>query len=83
MEQISGWEVLALDELGAERASSWSVRELETLLHRFEEQEQLLLITSNLKPEQLRAQLGARVTSRLMGLCQFIEVDGIDFRRLD
>jgi len=82
MNEVLGRDVILIDELGGERISSWSVQELESLLSDFEEQEQLVLFTANLDLDQLNESLGARAMSRLAGLCQFLKVDGLDYRRL-
>jgi len=82
MDMLLGREIIVIDELGGERSSAWNVQELESLLSEFEEQEQLILISANLELEQLNDRLGARATSRLMGLCQLLKVEALDYRRL-
>ncbi len=80
MEEILGWEVLALDDLGMEHPSSWSMQELGRLMSDFEEQELLLLSTSSLDLEQMSARLGAEKMERLLELLSFVEVKAPDYR---
>jgi DNA replication protein DnaC len=39
-----------------------------------------MVLTSNLKPPQLREQVGARAVSRLVEACAWIEMQGEDYR---
>ncbi len=73
-------EFLVLDDIGAERPSEW-VRERLFLLinHRYREQLPTCF-TSNAGPKDLAAQLGERISSRVVESCEFVLMDGPDHR---
>jgi len=39
-----------------------------------------LVITMNLKPQQLERQIGPANVSRLLGMADFVEMEGLDYR---
>jgi DNA replication protein DnaC len=57
--------VLVLDDLGTERVTDWAQEQLHTLVDGWYEAGRPLMVTTNLDLEQLAAQLGDRIASRL------------------
>lgn len=78
--------VLALDDLGAETVTPFSVETLTSLLDARYAAGLPTVVTSNLSLGELHrlwgGNSGARVASRIAGMCERIEVAGEDGRRL-
>lgn len=73
--------LLVVDDLGAAKNSEW-VEEVNYRLinHRYE-RSMPTIITSNLAPRMLSAELGERVASRLVEMCDRVVLGGPDRRR--
>lgn len=72
--------VLLLDDLGAAHTTSWNADAVYRVIdHRWAEMLPTI-VTSNFDPGTLSAQLSERLTSRLFGMCQTVELDGRDRR---
>ena len=88
-------ELLVWDDLGAGRPTEWVAETIRTILnHRYTRGKQIVLTTNlplkpagsgypeNLGREQnLAERIGAPLYSRIMEMCQVVEMDGRDFRR--
>jgi DNA replication protein DnaC len=76
--------VLIIDDLGIEKDTEFAVSTIsEIVSHRLKADRNGLVVTSNLSLDALAAKLGdERLTSRLAGMCQVIEIRGAD-RRLE
>ena len=73
-------EVLALDDLGAERATGWAQERLfEILNHRYNERRRTIL-TTNLGPAELEDHLGERILARINGMGWMYEILGPNLR---
>lgn len=73
-------DLLILDDVGTEKGSEWVRERLFVLVnHRYREQLPTIY-TSNIGPRDLSGQLGERVASRLVETCEFVLVDGPDYR---
>jgi DNA replication protein DnaC len=79
--------VLALDDLGAERATDFAREELATLVERRTQRHLPLIVTSNYDPDELAARLGhddrtvgERIVSRLVQDAHQLRLDGADRR---
>ncbi len=77
-------DLLALDDLGAERSTPWSVGELTDLVDERVARGLPTVVTSNYRLGELRdiwgGVDGARLASRLAGACDIVEVSGPDRR---
>jgi DNA replication protein DnaC len=80
-DKYSKWTVLFLDDLGAEKASDWSIATLYLLINRRYENELRTVISSNLSLDELADRLDDRISSRIAGMCEVIEMTGKDRRR--
>lgn len=72
--------LLALDDLGCERATDWTVEKLYLLINHRYEHMRSTIFTSNLTGKQLAAQLGDRIPSRLEQMCQVVDLGQHDHR---
>lgn len=82
-------DVLVLDDLGAEKTSEWVEETLNLIVNSRYNERRLTLFTSNYddKPDQtdpdsLLCRIGFRMRSRLHEMCEFLDLDGADYREL-
>src|ERR687898_307572 len=72
-----------IDDLGAERASDWVRERIFVIVnHRYRE-ELPTIFTSNVGPKDLAAQLGERTASRIISMCDWISLEGEDYREAE
>jgi DNA replication protein DnaC len=74
-------EVMLLDELGAVKATEFTVEMLTLILNHRYSADKTTIATTNFAPSELRERIGDRAYSRLSEMCRFVQVDGDDFRR--
>jgi DNA replication protein DnaC len=80
MRALKTVEVLALDDLGAERATGWAQERLfEVLNHRYNERRRTIL-TTNLGPVEMADHLGDRIVSRIDGMGWIYAIEGPNLR---
>jgi DNA replication protein DnaC len=84
-------DLLVLDDLGAERATEWVEEMLHFIVNTRYNERRATIFTSNYPKEApadakyaetLIERIGFRLYSRLQEMCDFIELDGEDFREL-
>jgi DNA replication protein DnaC len=82
-------DVLVLDDLGAEKTSEWVEETLNLIVNHRYNQKRLSLFTSNFEdtpdhtdPDALLCRIGVRMRSRLHEMCEFLDLDGADYREL-
>jgi DNA replication protein DnaC len=82
-------DLLVLDDLGAEKTSEWVHETLNLIVNTRYNEQRLTIFTSNYPdipddtdPNALLFRIGARMRSRLHEMCEFIEMDGADYREL-
>jgi len=86
---VMGAQILVLDDLGAEKTSEWVEETLNLIVnHRYSEK-LLTVFTSNFEavpdrtdPDALLCRIGFRLYSRLHEMCEFVELNGADYREL-
>jgi len=72
--------VLILDDLGSEQVSSWSKKILSMIVNdRYESGQRHLIITSNLKLEEIEGLYSPRISSRIAGMCKTLRITGRDY----
>ena len=85
-------QILVLDDLGAEKTSEWVEETLNLIVNTRYNQRRPTIFTTNY-PLQLPAgapkhaetlieRIGFRMHSRLHEMCEFLELDGVDYREL-
>lgn len=76
VEQLVDARVLVIDDLGAERPTEWVRERLYEIVNARYESVRPIIVTTNLDPAQLEKQLGARITGRLMEVCEVVHLAG-------
>jgi DNA replication protein DnaC len=83
MSTVKNADLLLLDDLGAERANEWVRERIFVIVnHRYRE-ELPTIFTSNIGPRDLAAQLGERTASRIIAMCDWISLEGEDYREAE
>jgi DNA replication protein DnaC len=82
-------DLLVLDDLGAEKTSEWVDETMNLIVNTRYNERRVTLFTSNYPdipddtdPSALLFRIGARMRSRLHEMCDFVELDGADYREL-
>jgi DNA replication protein DnaC len=82
-------ELLVLDDLGAEKTSEWVEETLNLIVNTRYSERRLTVFTSNYDissdqtdPDSLQVRVGFRMYSRLHEMCEFVHLDGADYREL-
>jgi DNA replication protein DnaC len=83
-------DLLVLDDLGAEKTSEWVQETLGLVVNTRYNARRATIITSNLRDpidntdmNSFMVQLGGRSRSRLLEMCEWVEVQGADIRDVD
>lgn len=80
MDAVKNADFLVLDDLGAEKPTDWVRERIFVLVnHRYREQLPTVF-TSNTGPKDLADQLGERTASRIIAMCDWIALEGEDYR---
>src|SRR5471032_2584220 len=82
-------DLLVLDDLGAEKTSEWVEETMNLIVNTRYTERRLTIFTSNYvdvpddtDPNSLLFRSGFRMRSRLHEMCDFVEMDGADYREL-
>ena len=82
-------DMLVLDDLGAEKTSEWVEETLNLIVNARYSARRTTIFTSNYEdkpdttdPDSLLFRIGYRMRSRLHEMCEFIDLDGADYREL-
>jgi len=78
--QVTNRPHIFLDDVGAEKQTEWSQEMLYMIVNRAYEQCHALFIVTNLTIEEFTEKYGERITSRLVEMCEVIELTGEDRR---
>ncbi|MDP2182038.1 MAG: ATP-binding protein [Actinomycetota bacterium] len=73
-------DLLAVDDVGAEKPSEWVVEQLFQVVNRAYEDDVQLIVTSNLSLTRLQDRIGERIVSRFAEMCDLREMNGADRR---
>jgi DNA replication protein DnaC len=83
-------DILVLDDLGTEKTSEWVQETLGLLINSRYNTRRPTILTSNLydpldsaDPNSFMFQIGARTRSRLLEMCEWVEIQGPDIRDID
>jgi DNA replication protein DnaC len=80
MDAVQNADFLVLDDLGSERVTEWVRERIFVIVnHRYREQLPTVF-TSNVGPKDLAEQLGERTASRIIAMCEWIALEGDDYR---
>lgn len=72
--------ILILDDIGVESATDWVQETLYGIVNKRYEEKQVTIFTSNLKIGQLAEKVGDRIASRIVEMCDVIQLEGTDKR---
>ncbi len=82
-------DLLVLDDLGAEKTSEWVDETMNLIVNTRYNERRLTIFTSNYldipddtDPNSLLYRIGFRMRSRLHEMCEFVQLDGADYREL-
>ena len=83
-------QLLVLDDLGAERPTDWVEETMNLVVNTRYNQRRVTIFTSNYPLEapagshvdELKERVGFRLFSRLHEMCEFLPLDGVDYREL-
>jgi DNA replication protein DnaC len=81
-------ELLVLDDIGAEKKSSWVEETLGLVVNTRYSERRVTVFTTNLgdsentEPNSVALQLGLRIRSRLKEMCDWVRIDGPDTREV-
>jgi DNA replication protein DnaC len=82
-ERLTGVDLLHLDDLGAENRTEWVIEQLYALVNERYEAGRSLIVTTNKNHAELEEQIGSRVVSRLVEMCDVVPIFGHDRRWTD
>lgn len=80
LDRLAAVDLLHIDDVGAERTSDWVLEQLYSIINTRYEDERSVMITTNLMPDKLTDEIGARTVSRLEEMCEMLPVTGPDQR---
>jgi DNA replication protein DnaC len=69
LERLAAVDLLHIDDLGAENTTEWVLEQLYSIVNTRYEDERAMIVTTNLRYEDLIEQLGERTVSRLVAIC--------------
>lgn len=82
-------DLLVLDDLGAEKTSEWVDETMNLIVNTRYNERRATIFTSNYpdipddtEPNSLLFRIGSRMRSRLHEMCEFVVMDGADYREL-
>jgi DNA replication protein DnaC len=69
LDRLTAVDLLHIDDLGAEKTTEWVLEQLYSIVNARYEAEKAIVATTNLMPDELAEQIGARTVSRLVEMC--------------
>ena len=72
LDELKKAPLLILDDLGAEKPTGWTAERLYELINYRYMEELPIIVTTNCKPDDLKARLGERIFDRLRATCAYI-----------
>lgn len=81
IDKYSEAEYLFIDDLGAEKITDYSLQTIYLILERREKfNKNKIFITSEISLKDIAVNLNDRIASRIAGMCERVEIQGIDWR---
>lgn len=72
--------LLVIDDLGSEKTTDWVRQILYQIIDERWIEQKPIIVTSNLKPNELKARFEERIASRVAGMCRLVESRDYDYR---
>lgn len=82
LDMLKNCKLLIIDDIGAERVTAWVRERLVSIINTRVGAGLSTIYTSNLSPEELKEELGDRISSRVLGSSEIVEITGADRRGL-
>jgi len=76
LNRLCGCELLVIDDLGVEKGSPWGVAKLDEIVEDRYLNDRLLIVTTNMAPEQLPPRIASRLQEGVIAV-----LDGSDYRQ--
>ena len=80
LEMVNSCKLLIIDDIGSEKLTEWVRERIVSIIHTRVSNGLATIYTSNLSPEELKAEMGDRITSRVLGGSIVVEITGSDRR---
>ena len=80
LDMLKKCKLLIIDDIGAERVTEWVRERLVSIINTRVGAGLSTIYTSNLSPEELKDELGDRISSRVLGSSMVVEITGADRR---
>jgi DNA replication protein DnaC len=68
-DRLTSVDLLHLDDLGAEKSSDWVLEQLYAIVDERYQSQRAMVVTTNLRVDELERQIGQRTVSRLIEIC--------------
>lgn len=82
LEMLKKCKLLIIDDIGSEKFTEWVRERLVSIINTRVSSGLSTIYTSNLSPEELKDGLEERISSRVLGYSQVVEITGSDSRRV-
>ena len=73
-------DFLVMDDIGVEKASDWVLQSLYVIINKRYSEQRQTIFTSNFNLSELKHVIGARLASRIAGMCRVLTLKGLDRR---
>ena len=80
LEMVNKCKLLIIDDIGSERLTEWVRERIISIIHTRESNGLSTIYTSNLSPEEIKEEMGDRISSRILGGSDIVEITGADRR---
>lgn len=80
LSMVKNCKLLIIDDIGAERVTEWVRERMVSIINTRVSNNLATIYTSNLSPMELKEELGDRISSRVLGSSQVVEITGGDRR---
>jgi DNA replication protein DnaC len=80
IQTLLGYDVVVINDLGAEKDTDWTLEFLFDFVDRIYESKKPIVITTNLDADSLFKRYGSRIVSRILGMCEVVKYKDYDHR---
>jgi len=80
LEMVNKCKLLIIDDIGSEKLTEWVRERIVSIIHTRVSNGLSTIYTSNLSPEELKEEMGDRISSRILGCSSVVEITGADRR---
>ena len=77
---VKNCKLLIIDDIGSEKLTEWVRERIVSIIHTRVSNGLSTIYTSNLSPEEIKAEMGDRISSRILGGAKIVEITGADRR---